>query len=283
MSKPGLRGLVPEDAEVARHEWGATRIAWVGGIGVTLVTVASLTLLLVRASQMWEYPLWSALATVPVGYVVFCNIVMRKMQVEIFRRFQEQMMEQLTGLQEMVYRDELTGLHNRRHFYERLQSELENAQRSREPLAILLLDLDGLKTINDEYGHGIGDEVLAKLGQTLGNQTRAQDVAARLGGDEFGLIMPGTDKRGIFALARRLWQELEQTPVQLSNGTSLPVSVSIGLAGFPWGGESVEEMIQWADADMYANKVSQKLPKELVTPEGRGGSDQFPEDLLSGI
>jgi diguanylate cyclase (GGDEF)-like protein len=167
----------------------------------------------------------------------------------------------------------LTGLHNRRHFYDVAQAELPKAVDNKEPLSILLLDLDGLKRINDEYGHGVGDVVLANLGNVIGHLIRGSDVAARLGGDEFGIIMPSTDKRGAFALARRLWEELERAPMYQGGNTQLMVTVSIGVAGFPWGGESVEEMLQWADADMYANKVSRRLPDQPVavavdTPDG---------------
>jgi diguanylate cyclase (GGDEF)-like protein len=169
---------------------------------------------------------------------------------------------QLTDLHELVYRDELTGLYNRRHFYEVLQMEVEKCRLSKQSLAILLMDLDGLKALNDEHGHQVGDVILANLGKAIARHTRTHDVAARLGGDEFGVVMPATDKRGAFSLARRLWEDLERTPMYENGEQSLVVSISVGLAGYPWGGEEVEELIQWADADMYANKVSRKLAKE---------------------
>ncbi|MEK7248447.1 MAG: GGDEF domain-containing protein, partial [Chloroflexota bacterium] len=195
------------------------------------------------------------------------------------------LMGQLTDLQEMVYRDELTGLYNRRHFYDVARMEVEKARVSRQPLAVVLMDLDGLKLINDEYGHRVGDEVLAGLGRVIATHTRGNDVPARLGGDEFGIVMPSTDKRGAFALARRLWASLESSPMYESGETSLYVTVSIGLAGYPWGGESVEEMIQWADADMYANKVSRKVARTAVPVEA-GPTDletAGSEDLLGSV
>jgi diguanylate cyclase (GGDEF)-like protein len=143
------------------------------------------------------------------------------------------------------------------------------------------MDLDGLKLINDEYGHAIGDEILTSLGKAMARHTRTQDVAARLGGDEFGIVMPGTDKRGAFALARRLWEDLERTPMYRDGETSIMVTVSVGIAGYPWGGEEVEELIQWADADMYANKVSRKLAKSgdaLTQPVASQGIESAPGD-----
>lgn len=256
------------ERDLAAQEAAINRIAWAGGIGVTVVTLATLVTVVVTSSAVWwHYALFSLLAGVPFAYAIFSNFVMRKMEVKLFSRYRDKLMGQLTDLQEMVYRDELTGLYNRRHFYEVARMEVEKAKVSRQPLAVVLLDLDGLKLINDEYGHRVGDEVLAGLGRVIETHTRGNDVPARLGGDEFGIVMPSTDKRGAFALARRLWASLESTPMYESGDISLHVTVSIGLAGYPWGGESVEEMIQWADADMYANKVSRKIAREAVPVE----------------
>jgi two-component system cell cycle response regulator len=162
--------------------------------------------------------------------------------------------------------------------------EVEKARVSRQPLAIMLLDLDGLKKINDEYGHSAGDTVLAGLGRMMASHTRSCDIPCRLGGDEFGIVMPGTDKRGAFALARRLWEALESQPMYEDGATSLLVTVSIGLAGYPWGGETVEEMIHWADADMYANKVSRKLAADSPSvPESPSDLDAAPEEVFGSL
>ena len=256
--------------ELARAEARMTRVAWFGGVAVGLVTAATLALLLlVKASETWEFVLYPLLGGVPFGYAVFSTFLGRKMQVEILETYQMQVLHEITDLQDKVYRDELTDLHNRRHFYEVVQCELEKAYATKQPLAIVVMDLDGLKKINDEYGHGVGDSVLAGLGRVIQRHVRTQDVAARLGGDEFGVIMPDTDKRGAFALAARLWEDLSSAPVHVHNGEPLIVSVSIGLAGFPWGGETLEELLQWADADMYANKLSRKLPQSALTGQPR--------------
>jgi diguanylate cyclase (GGDEF)-like protein len=184
------------------------------------------------------------------------------MQVLLLHRDQAQLMMRMSELKEMASRDEMTGLHNRRHFYEVAEQELAVAQARRDTLAILVLDLDGLKAINDEHGHGVGDIVITKLAQVITKHIRTTDVAARLGGDEFGVVMQGTDKRGAFALARRLWEEMERSPIYEDGETRLMVTVSIGVAGYPWGGDTLDEMLHWADADMYANKVSRRLPEQ---------------------
>lgn len=253
------------DQELQREEVAITRIARFGGATVIVVTLAALAALISRGDGNWTtVALYAVAAGIPFAYALFSTLVMRRMDLAVFSRYRSRVMEELTGLQELVYRDELTGLFNRRHFYEVARVEVEKARVTKQPLAIMLLDLDGLKLINDEYGHGVGDIVLANLGRAIATHTRQNDVPARMGGDEFGIVMPDTDKRGAFALARRLWADLEASPMYQAGKTPLNTTVSIGLAGYPWGGESVEELLQWADADMYANKVSRKLAREVA-------------------
>jgi len=256
-----IKPIVNEE-DLSREESLIRRVAWAGGIAVTLVTSAILVPLLMSSDHGWQYPVYAALGGVPLLYGLFSSIVLFKMQVVLLRRHQAHLMIRVSELKEMASRDEMTGLHNRRHFYEVAEEEMARAQQRRDTLSILLLDLDGLKGINDEYGHGVGDVVITNLAAVITKHIRTTDVAARLGGDEFGIIMPGTDKRGAFALARRLWEEMERNPMCESGPTQLMVTVSIGVAGYPWGGDSLDEMLHWADADMYANKVSRRLPEQ---------------------
>jgi len=263
---PHHKSVTIED-ELTHEESMIRRVAWVGGIAVTTVTLAILVPLLMSADHSWQYPIYSALGGVPLAYGLFSSLVLFRMQVLLLQRHQAQLMMRMSELKEMASRDEMTGLHNRRHFYEVAEQELAAAQQRRDTLAMLLLDLDGLKTINDEYGHGVGDIVIIRLAQVITKHIRTTDVAARLGGDEFGVVMQGTDKRGAFALARRLWEEMERGPLYEEGETRLIVTVSIGVAGYPWGGDTLDEMLQWADADMYANKVSRRLPEQPQQPQ----------------
>jgi diguanylate cyclase (GGDEF)-like protein len=257
---PQYKQVTTEDG-VTHEESMIRRVAWVCGIAVTTVTLAILAPLLMSADHSWQYPIYSALGGVPLAYGLFSSLVLFRMQVLLLQRHQAGLMMRMSELKEMASRDEMTGLHNRRHFYEVAELELAAAQERRDTLAMLLLDLDGLKAINDEYGHGVGDVVITNLALVISKHIRTTDVAARLGGDEFGVVMQGTDKRGAFALARRLWDEMERTPMYEDGETRLMVTVSIGVAGYPWGGDTLDEMLHWADADMYANKVSRRLPE----------------------
>lgn len=270
------------EEELNRHERGINLVAWAGGIAVAIFTAALGLALLSHAKGTWEYAAIIGLGSVPMGYALFSNVIVRQAQVAMFQRYQGQLVLKLSELEGMASRDELTGLNNRRYFYQAVQNELGKARASREPLALILLDIDGLKAVNDEFGRAAGDAALEHLGRMIVRHTRGRDAAARTGGDEFGVVMPATDKRGAFTLARRLWEELEEEPVRTEDGRSIMLTVSIGVSGYPWGGEDLEELLQWADADLYANKLSRRLPRAAVRAD-RGEMDQLPEEYTTGI
>jgi diguanylate cyclase (GGDEF)-like protein len=170
-----------------------------------------------------------------------------------------------TELRQVATRDELTHLFNRRYFFEQLEKELKAARRSGRPLGLLILDVDSLKLINDTYGHNVGDAVLTNLGKLLANRVRADDIPARIGGDEFAVLMPDTDKRGAFATAARLEKALQTRPIYEGDGIELTLTVSCGVAGYPWSGEKVAEIVQCADAKMYEVKATRKGRVQAAT------------------
>jgi diguanylate cyclase (GGDEF)-like protein len=182
----------------------------------------------------------------------------RRRLAESQARLQARLFIRNLELQDMAMRDDLTQLFNRRYFYDRLQRELEQARHLQRPLAVAVLDVDGLKTTNDTYGHQAGDLVLAAVGRLLVEHTRACDVPARIGGDEFAVIMPETDKTGAFAVARRLEDAVNSTTIVETNGAHLRLNISMGISGFPWGGDDVDAMVQWADTHMYAAKTTHR-------------------------
>jgi diguanylate cyclase (GGDEF)-like protein len=161
-------------------------------------------------------------------------------------------------LQDMAMRDDLTGLPNRRYFYNRLHGELELARNFRRHLAVLVLDIDGFKAINDRYGHKAGDVVLAHVGKRLPETLRDSDVPARIGGDEFAVIMPATNKDGAFIVAERVQRALHETLVVSEDGVQVDLRVSLGVSGYPWAGDNADAIVQRADTQMYAAKAVQK-------------------------
>ncbi|MCJ7511214.1 MAG: GGDEF domain-containing protein [Dehalococcoidia bacterium] len=172
-------------------------------------------------------------------------------------------------LRQMATHDELTQLFNRRHFFEQLENELTDAQHSGRPLSLLMLDVDGLKLINDTYGHSIGDKVLANFGKLLAKRVRAEELPARIGGDEFAVLMPNTDKRGALAAAARLERTLKSKPICEAEGLELRLSISCGVASYPWSGETVADIVQQADANMYGMKATRKGRSRAATTPRR--------------
>lgn len=170
---------------------------------------------------------------------------------------------------EMAALDTLTGVHARRFFEVWTRRELRAAVRSGNPLGLLLIDMDGLKTINDQGGHRVGDMAIRAVGKVLRETTREQDLAARLGGDEFAMLMPATDVDGAAAAARRVLELLREKTVTVS-GRSFAVSASIGVSVLQSRGpcppsvgralapeffeDLVERLVRRADDALYAAK-----------------------------
>ncbi len=198
--------------------------------------------------------------------------VSRRRIEESQRRYQARLFIRNLELRDMAMRDDLTQLFNRRYFYDRLQRELDQARAFQRPLAVVVLDVDGLKAVNDTYGHKIGDLLLATVGRLLVQYTRTCDVPARIGGDEFGIVMPETDKSGAFSVAKRLQRALESASVFEENGKRLKLNLSLGLSGYPWGGDDVDAIVQWADTYMYAAKSVRRGETDASPPTSHRSS-----------
>jgi diguanylate cyclase (GGDEF)-like protein len=159
--------------------------------------------------------------------------------------------------------DSLTGLANRWTFDEELALEWRRAERVGDPLALILLDLDNFKAINDTHGHQGGDEALRKVGEVLTASVRQVDLAARYGGEEFAVIVPETDLDGALDLAERLRKALESKEIELQNGARLSVTASFGAA-VKGDLTSGEKLVAAADRELYEAKHS---GKNRVAPE----------------
>jgi diguanylate cyclase (GGDEF)-like protein len=154
-------------------------------------------------------------------------------------------------LEETSATDPLTGLWNRRHFGTRLSEEVGRATRQQTPLALLMVDLDGLKAFNDRWGHESGDGALSAVARAIRETCRRSDVPARIGGDEFAILAPAMDAVDGLELAERLRQRLE------SLGASRLVTVSVGVADLARAAEvGPTALMEAADAALYRAKAS---------------------------
>jgi diguanylate cyclase (GGDEF)-like protein len=191
---------------------------------------------------------------VPLVAGLLMAAVTRIVHVGLERDYQAALRARNLRLADMAMRDDLTQLCNRRYFYERLQRDLEDARGFERPLGVLMLDVDGLKHINDSHGHKVGDAVLLAAAKLLREHTRACDVPARIGGDEFAVILPEADKRGAQAAARRIMSAVNRGVWCEDHGVSIRLSLSVGASGFPWGGDNVDAVMRSADENLYEAK-----------------------------
>lgn len=165
----------------------------------------------------------------------------------------QELQDERARLEDMAFNDELTGIANRRLFFERLDQALKGARRNHVKAALIYVDLDHFKEINDTLGHPIGDEVLLEVSQRLTSILRETDTVARIGGDEFTIILPEVPSDdGIEIFMRRLYDVLRKE-LTLSSGQILQPTASIGVA-LSDGTDSVDEIIEKADQTLYKVK-----------------------------
>src|SRR6185437_10633381 len=166
--------------------------------------------------------------------------------------------------QRLSLTDPLTGLWNYRYLRESLRREVERASRFGRMLAVLVLDLDHFKEVNDTYGHAAGDAVLGEFARRIRVGLREVDVAFRQGGEEFVVLLPETDAYGGAIVAERLGAAIRDIPVPIGRHRidvaartveqDIPISVSIGIAVYPEHGRTAQQVLDGADAALYAAK-----------------------------
>jgi diguanylate cyclase (GGDEF)-like protein/PAS domain S-box-containing protein len=158
---------------------------------------------------------------------------------------------------ELAFTDGLTGLYNRRYLIEQIEHEFRRAERSKTPLSLIMVDLDGLKTINDRFGHHQGDIFLKEVGRIIRVNTRASDVAARWGGDEFMLLAPETDSSRSVKIAERIRTQVERYRLNI-DGHEVGITISVGIVSYPSHAARISELIKNVDEAMYNAKKGGK-------------------------
>lgn len=176
----------------------------------------------------------------------------------------------LVGLLEekerLLYRDPLTGLNNADFLMDFLKRELSRASRYQREVAVVFLDIDWFKNVNDMHGHLMGSHVLREIGRLLDAGVRESDVVVRYGGDEFVAVLPETGQKGALEMAERLRSMVENHEMQRGRGAKVRCTVSIGVSIFPKHGKEVSDLIHQADLAMYVAKHSNKNCVKLAAP-----------------
>jgi len=202
-----------------------------------------------QSARLLDAPFVFAQALMVLGYVVALGGAL----LDNARLFEQ--------VHHLAVSDPLTGLANYRRLLDVLENETERTDRSGRPFSVLLLDLDGLKKINDNFGHLFGSRAICRLADALRIHCRAVDTAARYGGDEFALVLPESTEEDAHRVANRIREVLA------SDTEQPPLSASIGISTYRGDGERIEKLLSEADQDLYAEKA--KRGKRPAAPDPR--------------
>ena len=178
--------------------------------------------------------------------------------------------------------DPMTGLPNSRSLRSQFDKEVVRASRGGRRFQLLVMDLDGFKSVNDNYGHKLGDAMLKAVGAVISGQLREYDFLARYGGDEFIAIVPETDSEGAESLLERITDAVDGFRLDVGNGIAARVGVSLGSANYPGDGETLDVLIEAADKQMYIAKennrkrVRDQAKVDLIVDLGQDGNGYIP-------
>lgn len=175
-------------------------------------------------------------------------------QLEQIERQHVQLLKSEALLRDLSVRDSLTGLYNRRYMEESFDRELDRARRKETPLAVIMIDVDHFKALNDTYGHVTGDSTLKFIADFLLGSIRSSDIACRYGGDEFILILPECSRKEAAERAESMRTTFSSAEVRLPEQTISKLTLSFGVSALPQDGSTREELIASADAALYAAK-----------------------------
>lgn len=178
-------------------------------------------------------------------------------------------------VERLAVTDGLTGLANARAFWQRLAEEVARARRYTRPLALVILDSDSLKMVNDRFGHQEGDRHLLRVTEKMRAAVRGTDIIARFGGDEFVVLQPETDLSAATATAVRIHRAIQDDAFASSAGERIPATVSVGVAASPGSVDDPEELFRSADAALYDAKRAGK-DRVVVSPPRRDSSPPSP-------
>ena len=198
------------------------------------------------------------------------NVLARAIRYAIERHQMIKKLEQAQGeLQEIARYDSLTGLSNRNFFYEQLDKLIERVRRENKLMAVMFLDLDNFKPVNDEHGHSVGDLLLQSVAKRITSCLRKNDIAARLGGDEFIIAYDTSGNEESLAIAAQRIIEVI-SDVYILSGQELKISASIGVSVYPKDGVDMDVLIKNADTAMYSTKEDGGNNYNLFISEMRG-------------
>ena len=182
----------------------------------------------------------------------------------------------------LIFEDELSGIYNRRFLRRYLQHKVQWDSLEREPVSLIMMDVDSLKQINDTYGHSVGDQALVWVAKLIKEVAGVNGLAVRYGGDEFIVLMPGADKRAALEVGEQILQRIKEEPLQLDEIVGqLPITLSIGVASAPADVQTGNALIQTADTALYYAKKSGRA--RLVDAGQVSPQEVFPKTAVQRL
>ena len=272
--------LIEVDQPVQPDMRSLTRQIWVSRAVSCVLLFVALGIIGATTGGGSNFIIGAAAVIAFAAYVFIAETRARKTAVDLEKHLRLGLLVHNMELENMAMQDDLTQLFNRRYLFERLERELQTAKAFQRPLSLIVIDLDSMKLVNDNFGHRFGDELLTAFGRFLLEQTRASDVSARTGGDEFAIILPDTSDKAAVALRGRLMHRLEEIDLIEPDNAKIKVTASFGVASYPRDGDNVDAIMQRADLDMYAEKglrkagVTTDLPPVSTAGQARQASGQ---------
>lgn len=220
---------------------------WAVTVAMTVASMAFATLLLAGLDLLFK----GHVPAVDLLIVNLISAIIAPVMTSRFIRLIHQLDTAEEQLKTLAREDPLTGIYNRRHFLELARREWVRARRYGDPLSLLILDVDRLKSINDMHGHAVGDEVLKRIAIVLRQTTRSSDIIARYGGEEFVVLLPGTDLATARSAANRVRSSIAEATQSYRPGG---VTVSGGICGLETGVSTYEVLLRRADEALYGAK-----------------------------
>jgi diguanylate cyclase (GGDEF)-like protein len=263
------------------HHPGRMRISTRYGLVGALVGLFAPTALLLYGlvtRQLFD-PIWSSVVLAAGGTIIFATVgrmIGRRDELLLARN--RELADLTERLRALSTTDGLTGIHNRRSFDERLRMELSRTERYGAPCALVMVDLDHFKQVNDRHGHQAGDAILRHVAELLDAESRGGDLVARYGGEELAAILPHTTAAEAYAWADRVRARIEREPTMWS-GAPLTVTASFGVAAVPPGHESPSGFVGEADAALYAAK--QRGRNTVVVARSNGHLRSVPRSSVA--
>lgn len=202
--------------------------------------------------------------------LIFKPVKLNELVLRINRVLRERFLlnqrdKMIKKLQRLTIEDPLTGLYNSRYLFDQLEKEMNRAKRYLHPLALMFIDIDKFKAINDTYGHMMGDKILLQIANRLKNCLRSNDTAYRFGGDEYTIILPETTLTEARYVAGRIINKFDHDSLSINGKEILKISLSIGITKYQIN-EGIEQLLHRADVTMYEAKQSEGNSL-VITPE----------------